>query len=225
MKSNALEKIMVLIIVIMGIPAVLSIATNFAENTTYPEKDIVEALTLNKVVGDDNKEEQEEALKNKEEIFKLSKNIDQSQTDIADISKLFNTDPIDIGDTVVFTDNKSNIDKYKNLNIKTPVLIAEISEDFIENDINYNKNKNRFLQQLESYGVDEGYMIAKSKDHINVYMFRPKWQNFKIYQLENMTISKTEQDLEREEEKRVKREKESDDTLMNYLIWRSIFIN
>ena len=223
--DNYKNTITTLFIAVAGFMLILSTLTNFTENTIYPEKDIVEALTMNKVVGDDNNEEQEEALKNKEEIFKLSKNIDRTQTDITDISKLFNTDPIDIGDIAVFTDNEKNIEKYKSLNIKKPILIAEISEDFIENDINYNKNKDRFLQQIENYGVDEGYMIAKGEDDVNVYMFRPNWQNFKIYQLQNMTISKTEQDLEREEEERVKREKESDDTLMNYLIWKSIFID
>ena len=209
--KSGLIALIIAIIAIIIIPYILNAGDR---DWALTEKQVKSALTENDIIGDKKTKEQKEALKEKEEILKITKQIDPKELEETDVQKRLKGDAIGRNNISLITDNEDNWQHYKNLDFSQMTLIIETSGDFIEDKIDYFDTKDQILSYMIDYSMDKCYIITKHKGKVNVYLLVLGWEDFDIYKLENKTISKIIQEVDKKE----KEEEEFKSKMWWYLI-------
>lgn len=209
--KSGLIALIIAIIAVIVIPYILNAGDR---DWALTEKQVKSALTENDIVGDKKIEEQKEALKEKKEILKITRKIDSKELEETDVQKRLKGDAIGHNNILLMTDNEDNWKYYKNLDFSQMTLIIETSGDFIEDKIDYFDTKDQILAYMTKNNMDKCYIFTKHKGKVNAYLLVLGWEDFDIYRLENKTISKIIQEVDKKE----KEEEEAKDRMWWYLI-------
>lgn len=137
-----------------------------------------------------------EIVQNKKQVQNIAKEINNKRTKSSLDEILQGTEKVN--NLLIATDNKDNLTIYKNITTNKPIFILESSYNFIENNSDYEENKNKILEIMKYNKIDEGYLIFKQEYKTMVYLIRPKWNKRQIVELGEETIGDVEQELKRE---------------------------
>lgn len=137
-----------------------------------------------------------EILQNKKQVQNIAKEINNKRTKTSLDEILQGMEQVN--NLLIATDNKDNLSIYKDITTNNPIFILESSYNFIENNQDYEKNKDKILKIMKYNKIDEGYLIFKQEYKTMVYLIRPKWNKRQIVELGEETIGDVEQELKRE---------------------------
>lgn len=137
-----------------------------------------------------------EIVQNKEKIQNIAKEINNKRTKTSLDEILQGMEQVN--NLLIATDNKDNLTIYKNITTNKPIFILESSYNFIENNNDYEENKNKILEIMKYNNIDEGYLIFKQEYKTMVYLIRPKWNKRQIVELGEDTIGNVNQELKKE---------------------------
>lgn len=137
-----------------------------------------------------------EILQNKKQVQNIAKEINNKRTKSSLDETLQGIEKIN--NLLIATDNKNNLSIYKDITTNNPIFILESSYNFIENNQDYEENKNKILEIMKYNKIDEGYLIFKQEYKTMVYLIRPKWNKRQIVELGEETIGDVEQELKKE---------------------------
>lgn len=137
-----------------------------------------------------------EIVQNKKQVQNIAKEINNKRTKSSLDEILQGTEKVN--NLLIATDNKDNLTIYKNIRTNDPVFILESSYNFIENNKDYEENKDKILKIMKYNKIDEGYLIFKQEYKTMVYLIRPKWNKRQIVELGEDTIGNVNQELKKE---------------------------
>ena len=137
-----------------------------------------------------------EIVQNKKQVQNTAKEINNKRTKTGIDEILQGMEKLN--NLLIATDNKDNLTIYKNITINKPIFILESSYNFIENNNDYEENKNKILQVMKYNNIDEGYLIFKQEYKTMVYLIRTKWNKKQIVELGEDTIGNVDQELKKE---------------------------
>lgn len=137
-----------------------------------------------------------EIVQNKKQVQNIAKEINNKRTKSSLDEILQGTEKVN--NLLIATDNKDNLSIYKDIRTNDPVFILESSYNFIENNSDYEENKNKILEIMKYNKIDEGYLIFKQEYKTMVYLIRPKWNKRQIVELGEDTIGNVNQELKKE---------------------------